>query len=169
MLTLTLGALVAGVLTTLAPCVLPLLPVIVGGSVAPTETPVVLGDRQRALVIAGSPALSVMLFTLALRASTALIDIPPQTWAVISGSLLFVLVGLAVLTGTFPDCDHSITRRVIRSVRRLPRPTGGTNPMIAGGSMKSLDTRATAMISFTAVGVASVSSRPARTTCGWPP
>ena len=28
------GALVAGVLTTLAPCVLPLLPIIVGGSMA---------------------------------------------------------------------------------------------------------------------------------------
>ena len=28
------GALIAGVLTTLAPCVLPLLPVIVGGSMA---------------------------------------------------------------------------------------------------------------------------------------
>ena len=31
MLLLTLGAVIAGVLTTLAPCVLPLLPVIVGG------------------------------------------------------------------------------------------------------------------------------------------
>ena len=32
------GALVAGVLTTLAPCVLPLLPVIVGGSMAGAMT-----------------------------------------------------------------------------------------------------------------------------------
>ena len=33
-----IGAFVAGILTTLAPCVLPVLPVVVGGSVAPVET-----------------------------------------------------------------------------------------------------------------------------------
>jgi cytochrome c-type biogenesis protein len=156
MLVLTLGALVAGVLTTLAPCVLPLLPVIVGGSVTSpvgarqtrsgtgreigagaaqgtaTKTPVVLGDRQRAVVIAGSLALSVMLFTLALRATTALIDIPPQTWAIISGGLLIAL-GLGQL---FPAGWEQVATRLGLTARsnRLIRPDRATRG-VAGAAL----------------------------------
>ena len=47
-----LGALVAGALTTLAPCVLPLLPVVVGGSVvAPGAGSGGGSPHRRALVI----------------------------------------------------------------------------------------------------------------------
>lgn len=137
MLTLTLGALVAGVLTTLAPCVLPLLPVIVGGSVtAPTvpassatahgtvavatKVPTVLGDRQRAFVIVASLGASVFVFTLALRASTALINIPTSTWAVISGGLLIAL-GIGQV---FPSSWERVAGRLGLSARtnRLIRP-----------------------------------------------
>ena len=69
---LLLGALVAGVLTTLAPCVLPLLPVIVGGSLDESSK----RARRRAYVITASLGASVVVFTLALKASTALIGIP---------------------------------------------------------------------------------------------
>ena len=85
-----LGALVAGVLTTLAPCVLPLLPVIVGGSLGG-------GDRsraeqtRRAVVVAASLGLSVAAFTLVLKGTTALIGVPPGVWRWLSGGLLIVL------------------------------------------------------------------------------
>ena len=53
---LFLGAVVAGVLTTLAPCVLPMLPVIVGGSLGPSSAQA----RRRAYVITASLGLSIV-------------------------------------------------------------------------------------------------------------
>ncbi|MDO8626110.1 MAG: cytochrome c biogenesis protein CcdA [Candidatus Magasanikbacteria bacterium] len=80
---------IAGVLTALAPCVLPLLPIIIGGSVA--------GRRARsAVVIALSLSASIILFTLVLKFSTALIDIPPLFWRGFSG-VIIILFGIASL------------------------------------------------------------------------
>lgn len=90
------GALLAGALTTLAPCALTLLPVVVGGSL---QGAVSTKARRRALVITAALGVSVVVFTLLLRASTALIDVPPRAWQVLSGS---VLVGLGVVT-TAPE------------------------------------------------------------------
>lgn len=89
-MTASLGlALAAGVLTVAAPCVLPLLPVVVGGSVVRD------GDERRArwrpYVIAGSLAASVVAFTLLLKATTALLGIPPQVWQAISGGIVILL------------------------------------------------------------------------------
>ena len=60
---------IAGVLTILAPCVLPLLPIIIGGSL--TEKSI-----KRPIIITVSLALSIVLFTLILKVSTAFITIP---------------------------------------------------------------------------------------------
>jgi cytochrome c biogenesis protein CcdA len=81
-----LGALVAGALTTLAPCVLPVLPVVLGGSAL----------HRRAAVIIASLGASIFLFTMILKATTALIGVPRTVWQVVSGGLLIGL-GLAVL------------------------------------------------------------------------
>ncbi|GAA2030990.1 hypothetical protein GCM10009819_13510 [Agromyces tropicus] len=87
-------ALAAGVLTVAAPCVLPLLPVVVGGSI------VQAGDERRArwrpYVIAASLAASVVVFTLLLKATTALLGIPPQVWQVIAGGIV-ILLGIDLL------------------------------------------------------------------------
>lgn len=109
-----IGAFVAGVLTTLAPCVLPLLPVIVGSSVAgpadggPTGSATGAGGgvatatratsiaRRRALVITGSLGISILVFTLALKATTALIGVPPEVWQWVSGGLLIGLGTVAL-------------------------------------------------------------------------
>ncbi len=127
------GALIAGVLTTLAPCVLPLLPVIVGGSVAPAagpgldERPGTVATRRRvsastrrAFVVAGSLALSVLGFTLLLRASTALLGIPPTVWSWVSGAIL-VTLGAAML---FPTAWDTVSGRLAlqgRSTARLAK------------------------------------------------
>lgn len=89
---LTLGALVAGVLTTLAPCVLPLLPVIVGGSLGAPNA----DNRKRAYLITFSLALSVVIFTLLLKATTLLINISPTVWQWISGVILIALGTISV-------------------------------------------------------------------------
>ncbi|HEY4516431.1 MAG TPA: redoxin family protein [Candidatus Paceibacterota bacterium] len=86
---LLLISFVAGVLTVLAPCVLSLLPVIVGGSLAG-------GGRRRALTIVVSLGVSVILFTLLLKVSSALISVPPGAWQWLSGGIL-VLFGLTML------------------------------------------------------------------------
>ncbi len=83
-------SLLAGLLTVLSPCVLPLLPVIVGGSVA--------GELKlrRAVTVTASLALSVFLFTLLLKVSTLFINVPATFWSYVSGGLV-ILVGLATL------------------------------------------------------------------------
>lgn len=75
----------AGVLSVFAACVLPLLPVIVGGSLAAG------GSRRRSYIIVGSLAVSVVAFTLILKASTALIGIPEELWRYLSGSIVVFL------------------------------------------------------------------------------
>jgi cytochrome c-type biogenesis protein len=81
---------VAGVLTVLAPCILPLLPVIVGGSTLSGK------DYLRPIIITASLGVSVILFTLLLKASTSLIMIPPYVWQILSGGIV-LLFGLSLL------------------------------------------------------------------------
>src|SRR5690349_17203719 len=83
---------VAGALTVAAPCILPLLPVIVGGAAA-TD-----GKKQwyRPLVITGSLAVSVIVFSLLLKATTALLGVPQAVWSAISGGIV-LLFGVNLL------------------------------------------------------------------------
>src|SRR3989344_5506456 len=85
---------IAGVLTILAPCILPLLPVIVGHSITDT-TP----SRRRLFVVVASLSISIVLFTLLLKASSLLINIPEDFWKWISGGIIF----LFGLTMVFPS------------------------------------------------------------------
>lgn len=88
LMTLLALSFIAGLLTVLAPCILPLLPVVVGASTART--------KASPYIIVGSLALSIILFTYLLKFSTALISIPPQFWTYLSGGIL-VLFGLTLL------------------------------------------------------------------------
>lgn len=83
---------VAGVLTVLAPCILPLLPVIIGGSLSEN-------DKKRPLIVTLSLAISIVVFTLLLKASTLLIDIPQDFWKWFSAGIVF-LFAISLL---FPD------------------------------------------------------------------
>ncbi|WP_167141845.1 cytochrome c biogenesis protein DipZ [Canibacter zhoujuaniae] len=101
MLLTALISLLAGALSVLAPCVLPFLPVIVGGSLGQNE------DRRRPFIITGSLVVSLVLFTLLLKASTALINIDPRVWTIGSG-VLVILLGLTIL---FPQLWARISAR----------------------------------------------------------
>lgn len=78
-------ALLAGILTILAPCVFALLPVIIGGSISGGV------NYRRALTIIGALTTAVIVFTLLLKASTILIDIDPMVWKFISGVIIILL------------------------------------------------------------------------------
>ena len=79
----------AGILTVLAPCVFPLLPVIIGGSLADKS-------RLRPLIVTLSLALSVVLFTLLVKFSADLLSIPDTFWKWFSG-LLVIGFGITYL------------------------------------------------------------------------
>jgi cytochrome c biogenesis protein CcdA/thiol-disulfide isomerase/thioredoxin len=97
-MTLFLIALLAGALTVLSPCVLPLLPIIVGGSLAGGTS------IKRALTVTLSLGVSVFVFTFLLKVSTALINVPSWFWTTFSG-VLIILVGLVMV---FPKVWDSI-------------------------------------------------------------
>lgn len=76
---------VAGVLTILAPCILPLLPVIIGGSLDPMRSV----RFKHAVTVVLSLGVSVIAFTFFLKVSTVLISVPPQYWTYLSGGIVF--------------------------------------------------------------------------------
>jgi cytochrome c biogenesis protein CcdA/thiol-disulfide isomerase/thioredoxin len=133
---LLFGAFIAGLLTVLAPCVLPLLPVIIGGSLTVTEKQ--KPDRLRPIIITTSLAVSLIVFTLLLKATTLLIHVPPGYYTDISGGIL-ILLGAALL---FPQAYESILIRLNvqaksqqllgRSASRRERYLG---PVITGAAL----------------------------------
>jgi cytochrome c biogenesis protein CcdA/thiol-disulfide isomerase/thioredoxin len=82
---------IAGILTILAPCILPLLPVIVGKSVSDSTL-----SKWRVVIIVLSLGISVILFTLLLKVSTLFVNIPQNFWAYISGGIILIF-GLVTL------------------------------------------------------------------------
>lgn len=91
-LVLLLGALMAGMLTVLAPCVLPLLPVIISGSVSGD-----IQDKRRPFIVAASLAVSLLVFTLFFKATTLFIAVPTSVITTISGGII-VAVGIVMLS-----------------------------------------------------------------------
>ncbi len=82
-------AFLAGILTVLSPCVLPLLPVVLAGSAAEQ-------NRRAPYIIIASLAVSVVLFTLLIKATTVLLGVPSDVWLIISGALVaFIGASLA--------------------------------------------------------------------------
>lgn len=85
----------AGILTVLAPCIFPLLPIVIGSSQAENRS-----FSSRSIVVISSLTFSVIIFTLLLKASTLLIAVPQSFWSVLSGTII-ILVGLAILFPIF--------------------------------------------------------------------
>lgn len=125
---LVVVAFVAGVLTVLAPCILPLLPIVIGGSVVNGER-----DVKRPFVIAASLGVSVIAFTLLLKASTAFLGIPHYVWQIVAGGLV-VLLGLVLL---FPKLWEPLGARLNISSGKLLGRAGqkqGTGGAILTGA-----------------------------------
>ena len=84
-------AILAGVFTVVAPCILPLLPIVIGASEE--------GEKRiskRAITVIGALCVSVIIFTLLLKATTLFISIPQVFWSSFSG-VVIILVGLAIV------------------------------------------------------------------------
>ena len=94
---LLIASFLAGVLTSLAPCILPLLPVIVGSSVLQD------GDKgsskKKPYIISASLVVSVLVFTFLLKVSTALVGINPKVWTTLAG-VIVILLGIVMFFPT---------------------------------------------------------------------
>ncbi len=123
-------SLLAGVLTILSPCVLPLLPVVLAGSAAEK-------NRRAPFLVIASLAVSVMLFTLLLKATTALLGVPSNVWLIVSGALV-VFIGASL---AFPRVWDTISLRIgLQSAagklsERSGRASGTTRSLLLGFSL----------------------------------
>lgn len=88
-LTFLLLSFIAGFLTVLAPCILPLLPIVVGGSISETR-------KSKPYIITASLVISVLIFTILLKVLTNQFGISAQVWKSISGGVI-ILLGLFLL------------------------------------------------------------------------
>ncbi len=82
---LLLIAYLSGVLTVLSPCVLPILPIMLGSTVSDIR------HKYAPYVLIGSLSVSVFVFSLLLKATTLLIDVPPSFWKILSWAILVFL------------------------------------------------------------------------------
>jgi cytochrome c biogenesis protein CcdA/thiol-disulfide isomerase/thioredoxin len=101
MFSLAFVSFVAGILSILAPCVLPVLPLVLAGSIGEKNT-------WYPYVVTSSLALSIVLFTVLLKASTLLLGVPPSVWTYVSAGIIFFL-GLTYL---FPHTWTRISTRL---------------------------------------------------------
>ncbi len=126
-MTIIIAAFFAGILTALAPCILPLLPIIIGGSIDGSRS------LKKPLTIVGSLAVSVIVFTLLLKASTSLLGVPVEVWQWISGGLL---IGLGLLI-VFPKLWEWLALKTGASkLGTIKVKSGSTlNDIITGASL----------------------------------
>lgn len=153
------GALLAGALTTLAPCALTLLPVIVGGSLQGA------GEARawrRPLLVAGSLGASVFVFTLALKATTALIGVPPAAWQWLSGGLLVGLGVVAVFPGVWDRLSmHSgLSARSARGLASAHGRDGTLGAVLTGAALGPVFTSCSPLYAYVVVTV--LPAEPAR-------
>lgn len=102
-------SLIAGFLTVLTPCVLPILPIVLGSSISSTS------GGKKSLAVIGSLVLSVFIFTFLLRVSSAFIDVPPSFWNYLSGAII-LLFGLTLI---FPGAWSRLSDKMFLKSNKL--------------------------------------------------
>jgi cytochrome c biogenesis protein CcdA/thiol-disulfide isomerase/thioredoxin len=130
MLSLTILAFVAGILTVLAPCVLPLLPIIIGSSVTSK-------DKSKPYLVTLGLVLSITLFTILLKASTTFISIDPIVWKILSGGII-ILFGLSYLFPTvwsnFAD-KFNLSGRSDKALDSVAQKDNPISSMLVGAAL----------------------------------
>lgn len=101
-MTLLIVSFLAWVLTILAPCVLPLLPVILWASAKDSS------DKYRPYIIIASLIVSIVLFSLLLKASTIFIWVDPIVWKLFSWVILIIFWIITI----FPDLWKGISTKL---------------------------------------------------------
>lgn len=100
MIELLIASLFAGMLTVLAPCAASVIPILLARSG-------ISGRQRSAFFVIGGLSLSIVIFTVLLKASSILIGIPTNVWSIISG---FIVLSFGVFT-VFPKLWEEIVLR----------------------------------------------------------
>jgi cytochrome c biogenesis protein CcdA len=127
----------AGVLTAAAPCVLPLLPVIVGGSVLSGAGEEDRRSIRHPLTIVISLAVSIIVFSLLLKATTTLLGIPDAVWSIFAGGIV-VLFGITLIWPSIWDRLVAATGLQAASNRMMDRSrdeTGMKKDVLLGAAL----------------------------------
>lgn len=118
-------SLIAGGLSVLAPCVIGLLPALIGRSLGG-------GRLVRALTVIGALCVSIFAFTLLLKVSTAFLGVPDRVWQITAGVIL-VLFGVFAL---FPDLwDRVAARTGLAGVGSRGREYGASRQGFVGDAV----------------------------------
>ena len=86
MSSLLIASFVAGFLTVLVPCLLPLLPVVIGGSLTSTKE-----VKRNPYIIITALLVSVVLFTLIIDTIASFIYVPTEFWRYFGATLILIL------------------------------------------------------------------------------
>ncbi len=127
----------AGILTAAAPCVLPLLPVIVGGSVLSGAEDEDRRSLRHPLTIVISLGVSIIVFSLLLKATTALLGIPDEVWSIFAGGIV-VLFGITLIWPSIWDrlvTATGISRGADRLMERSRDETGMKKDILLGAAL----------------------------------
>ncbi len=127
---------VAGILTVLAPCILPVLPIIIGGSSLGAEEDKKLSLKQPLTIIA-SLITSIIIFTLLLKFTTALLGVPAAVWQIIAGGIV-LLFGINLLFPVFWE-KFMMSTGLLTSTSRLmgasEGKTGAKKDILLGAAL----------------------------------
>ena len=110
-------AFLSGIVTVLSPCILPVLPIVLSGSVG--------GGKARPFGILAGFVASFTLFTLALSAIVQAIGIPADAFRFVAIGLL-VLFGAVMIVPRFREWFEAATARIANRGNRRKPPTEGT-------------------------------------------
>jgi cytochrome c-type biogenesis protein len=112
----------SGILTVLAPCVLPLLPIILWVSAEQSK-------KYQALILIVSLGVSIFAFSILLKTTTLLIDVPASFWKLVSGGIILVLWVVTL----FPALWKTLATKLGFSDK--------SNSLLAKGSQKQGNTK----------------------------
>lgn len=131
---LAIFSFLAGFLTLLAPCILPVLPIILGR--ATTNIDSSNRSLRRPFIIIASLLISIALFTLLLKATTLFISVPTIIWSLLSGIIIF-LFGLSMIFPLLWEKIMMATGLSLVSNKAMNRASTGTTvgDIVLGASL----------------------------------
>ncbi len=118
-------AFLAGIVTILSPCILPVLPVVLAGSV---------GGRSRPFGVITGFVLSFSVFTLILSSLVQALGIPPDALRV-AAVVLILFFGLVMLVAPLRHAFEMVASRIAARGRRRGNSKGFTGGLLVGVSL----------------------------------
>ncbi|QQG50264.1 MAG: sulfite exporter TauE/SafE family protein [Candidatus Berkelbacteria bacterium] len=120
---------VAGFLTVLAPCILPVLPVVLAGSVTESRR------TKRIVTIIFGLTISVVVFSLLLKATTSLLGIPQIVWQLISGGILILFGVVSLYPGLWEKVSAPLGAKAGESLQTSRTKSGLWGDLFLGAAL----------------------------------